>query len=54
MEAAGQSTNVDFAVDGKRVKVTPKGQSQSLIFVMESPDTMVSEALGDMRYERVK
>lgn len=54
MEAAGQSTNVDFAVDGKRVKVTPKGQSQSLIFVMEGPDTMVSNALGDIRYERVK
>jgi len=54
MEAEGQHTNVDFAVDGKRVKVTPKGQSQSLIFVMEGPDTMVSKALGDMRYERVK
>ena len=54
MEAAGHSTNVDFAVDGKRVKVTPKGQSQSLIFMMEGPDTMVSNALGDIRYERVK
>lgn len=54
MEVAGQHTNVDFAVDGKRVKVTPKGQSQSLIFVMEGPDNMMSSALGDTRYERVK
>lgn len=54
MEAAGQQTSVDFAVDGKRVRVTPKGQSQSLTFVMEGPDNMVSKALADMRYERVK
>ena len=54
METSGQSTRVDFSVDGKRVKVTPKGQSQSLIFVMEGPDTMIAQALGDMRYERVK
>lgn len=53
MESAGQSTEVEFSVDGDRVKVTPKGQSQSLIFVMESPDTMYAQALS-MRYERVK
>lgn len=54
MESAGQETKVDFEVDGQRVKVTPKGQSQSLIFVLEGPDTMVSEALAGLRYERVK
>ena len=54
METNGQSTSVDFSVDGKRVKVTPKGQSQSLIFVIEGPDTMIAKALGDQRYERVK
>jgi hypothetical protein len=54
METSGQSTAVDYSVDGKRIKVTPKGQSQSFIFVMEGPDTVVAEALGNMRYERVK
>ena len=54
METSGQSTQVDFVIDGKRVKVIPKGQSQSLIFVMDGPDTMVAQALGDMRYERLK
>ena len=54
MESMGQSTSVDFSVDGKRVKVTPKGQSQSLIFTMEGPDLMVAQALEGMRYERVK
>ena len=53
MEASGQSTSVDFSVDGKRIKVTPKGQSQSLIFVMEGPDIMFAQALS-LRYERVK
>lgn len=54
MESAGQETKVDFEVDGKRVKVTPKGQSQSLIFLLEGPDTMVSEAMAGLRFERVK
>ncbi len=54
MESMGQSTNVDFSVDGKRVKVTPKGQSQSLIFVLEDSNTMVAEAMGNVRYERVR
>lgn len=54
MESAGQETKVDFEVDGKRVKVTPKGQSQSLIFLLEGPDTMVAEAMAGLRYERVK
>lgn len=53
MESMGHSTRVDFSVDGQRVKVTPKGQSSSLVFVMENSDTMVAQALG-MRYERVK
>ena len=53
MESAGQSTTVDFSVEGKRVKVTPRGQSQSLIFEMEGPDTMLAQALFT-RYERVK
>ncbi len=53
MESMGTSTKVDFSVDGKRVKVTPQGQSQSLIFVMQDQDTMLAEVLG-MRYERVK
>ena len=53
MESAGQSTAVDFSVEGKRVKVTPRGQSQSLIFEMEGPDIMLAHALS-MRYERVK
>ena len=51
MESAGQETKVDFEVDGKRVKVTPKGRSQSVIFLMEGPDTM---AVAGLRYERVK
>ena len=54
MESMGQSTAVDYSVDGKRVKVTPKGQHQSLIFVMDGPDTMSAQLMGDMRYERVK
>lgn len=54
MESMGQSTSVDFSVDGKRVKVTPKGQNQSFVFVMETPDTMVAQALDGMRYERVR
>jgi zinc-ribbon domain len=54
MELMGQSTQVDFSVDGKRVKVTPKGQSQSLIFVMEDSDTMIAQAMENMRYKRVK
>jgi zinc-ribbon domain len=54
MESMGQSTNVDFSVDGKRVKVTPKGQSQSLIFIIEDSNTMVAQAMGNIRYERVK
>ena len=53
MESEGQSTTVDFSVEGKRVKVTPRGQSQSLIFEMEGPDTMLAQAFS-MRYERVK
>lgn len=54
MESMGHSTSVAFSVDGKLVKVTPKGQSSSLVFVMENSDTMVAQALGGMRYERVK
>lgn len=54
METAGQSTAVDFSVEGKRVKVTPRGQSQSLIFILEDSDNMVAQALDNMRYERVK
>ena len=54
MESKGQSTAVDFSVDGKRVKVTPKGQAQSLIFIVEDSDTMVAQAMGNIRYERVK
>ncbi len=54
MESAGQEIKVDFEVDGKRVKVTPKGESQSLIFSLEGPDTMFSEAIAGLRYERVK
>ena len=53
MESGGASTLCDFEVDGTRVKVTPKGQSQSLIFVMEGKDVMQAKALG-MRYERVQ
>ena len=52
METSGQSTSVDFSVDGNRIKVTPKGQSQSLVFVMEGPDIMVAQAFDNMRYER--
>jgi len=54
MESAGHEVRVDFEVDGKRVKVTPKGESQGLIFSLEGPDTMVLEALIGLRYERVK
>lgn len=54
MESMGQSTQVDFSVDGKRVKVTPKGQAQSLIFIMEDNDTMIAQALEGVRYKRVK
>ncbi len=53
MESGGGSTKCDFEVDGSRVTVTPKGQSQSLIFVMEGKDIMMAKALG-FRYERVK
>ena len=53
MESGGGSTKCDFEVDGSRVTVTPKGQSQSLIFVMEGKDIMMAKAVG-LRYERVK
>ena len=53
MESGGASTKCDFEVDGTRVKVTPKGQSQSLIFVMESKDVMVASVLN-FRYQRIK
>ena len=54
MESMGQSTSVDFAVDGNRVKVTPKGQSQSIIFILEDSNTMTAQAMDNMRYERVR
>jgi hypothetical protein len=54
MESVGQEIKVDFEVDGERVKVTPKGESQSLIFSLQGPDAMVSEAMAGLRYERVK
>ena len=44
MESNGQSTSVDFAVEGKRVKVTPKGTNTSTVFVLEDPDTL---SMGD-------
>lgn len=44
METNGQSISVDFAVDGKRVKVTPKGTNTSTVFVLEDPDTL---SIGD-------
>ena len=44
METNGQSISVDFAVDGKRVKVTPKGTNTSTVFLLEDPDTL---SIGD-------
>ena len=44
METNGQSISVDFSVDGKRVKVTPKGTNTSTLFVLEDPDTL---SIGD-------
>lgn len=40
MQTNGQSISVDFVVDGKRVKVTPKGANTSTVFVLEDPDTV--------------
>ena len=55
METNGQSISVDFAVDGKRVKVTPKGTNTSTVFLLEDPDT-VSMGEGEYRVmlKRVK
>ena len=44
METNGQSISVDFAMDGKRVKVTPKGTNTSTVFLLEDPDTL---SIGD-------
>ncbi len=54
MDSGGQSTAVDFSVDGAFVKVTPRGQSKSLIFYLEDSNTMYEQARSDIRYERVK
>ena len=54
MEQNGQSTAVDFLVDGKLVKVTPRGKRRSIIFILEDSNTMLYQVDYDVRYERVK
>ncbi len=55
METNGQSISVDFAVDGKRVKVTPKGTNTSTVFVLEDPDTLsIGEGAERVLLKRVK
>lgn len=52
LETGGVSMRVRYDVDGKRVRVTPDGQAQALLFVVDG-DTMLFEATG-LRYKRVK
>jgi hypothetical protein len=54
MEAAGRSTKCKFEVDGDRVKVTPEGQAESLIFVMDGKNSAsLDMGLMTMHYTRV-
>ncbi len=55
MEAAGRSTKCKFEVDGDRVKVTPEGQAESLIFVMNGKDSAsLDMGLMTMHYTRIE
>ena len=55
MEVGGHSIKCNFEVDGKRVKVTPEGQSDSYIFEMRDNETAVVD-LGvlELTYKRVR
>ncbi len=54
MEVAGQSVKCSFELEGNRVKVTPKGNAASLVFVMDGKDTAsVDMGLFKVQYKRV-
>jgi hypothetical protein len=54
MEMAGQSIRCTFEEDGNRVKVTPQGQNDSLIFIMDGKDSAsVDMGLIKVEYRRI-
>ena len=52
IETDGQSVKCKFETNGKRIKVTPEGQSVSLIFNIETDGSMsvVVDSIGTFRY----
>ena len=56
IETDGQSVKCKFETNGKRIKVTPEGQSISLIFNMEDDGSMsvVVDSIGTFRFVKIE